>query len=114
MREGTLALRFFARSRTLTALQVDAALQDVAEYSATDLPDEIAIKGRGGTDFWPRFEWLEEQGARTGVCLYLTDMLRSDYPEAEPDYPVIRAAYGPPPSNWNREPWGAGIDSALD
>ena len=29
-------------------LQVDAALQDAAEYAAGDLPDEIVIKGRGG------------------------------------------------------------------
>ena len=99
---------------TVTVLQVDAALQDVAEYSAADLPDEIAIKGRGGTDFRPGFAWLEEQGMRPGVCLYLTDMRCSSYPETEPDYPVIWAAYGPPPSDWNREPWGERIDITLD
>ena len=38
-------------------LQVDAAVQDAAEYAAADLPDEIAIKGRGGTDFRPGFAW---------------------------------------------------------
>ena len=43
-------------------LQVDAAVQDAAEYAACDLPDEIIIKGRGGTDFRPGFVWLDEQG----------------------------------------------------
>ena len=37
-------------------LQVDTTLQDVAEYAADDLPEEIAIKGRGGTDFRPGFQ----------------------------------------------------------
>ena len=45
-------------------LQVDAAVQDAAEYTACDLPDEIVIKGRGGTDFRPGFAWLDEQGIR--------------------------------------------------
>ena len=36
-------------------LQVDAAVPDAAEYATSDLPDEIAIRGRGGTDFRPGF-----------------------------------------------------------
>ena len=60
-------------------LQVDAAVQDAAEYAASDLPDDIAIRGRGGTDFRPGFAWLEEHDIQPGVCLYLTDMLCSSY-----------------------------------
>ena len=90
-------------------LQVDAAVQDAAEYAASDLPDEITVKGRGGTDFRPGFAWLEENGIRPGVCLYLTDMLCSSYPETEPDFPVIWANYADPPADWNREPWGERI-----
>ena len=90
-------------------LQVDAAVQDTAEYAASDLPDEIAVKGRGGTDFRPGFAWLEENGIRPGVCLYLTDMLCSSYPETEPDFDVVWANYAEPPGDWNREPWGERI-----
>ena len=90
-------------------LQVDAAVQDAAEYAASDLPDEIAIKGRGGTDFRPGFAWLEENHIRPGVCLYLTDMLCSSYPETEPDFDVVWANYAEPPGDWNREPWGERI-----
>ena len=90
-------------------LQVDAAVQDAAEYAGADLPDEIAVKGRGGTDFRPGFAWLEEHGIRPGVCLYLTDMLCSSYPETEPAFDVVWANYAEPPGDWNREPWGERI-----
>ena len=74
---GTLA-EFWAEVREIASelqpervivLQVDAAVQDAAEYAAADLPDEIAIRGRGGTDFRPGFAWLEEHDIRPGVCL---------------------------------------------
>ena len=90
-------------------LQVDAAVQDAAEYAGADLPDEIRVKGRGGTDFRPGFAWLEENGIRPGVCLYLTDMLCSSYPENEPAFDVVWANYAEPPGDWNREPWGERI-----
>ena len=115
---GRDAARFWAEVREIAAelqpesiyvLQVDAVLQDVAQYPTGELPDRISIKGRGGTDFQPGFAWLHEQGVRPGCCLYLTDMECDSYPEAEPGYPVVwvnwGAAGGP-----NREPWGERID----
>ena len=62
------------RPERVIVLQVDTILQDVAEYAADDLPEEIAVKGRGGTDYRPGFAWLDEQGIRPGVCLYFTDV----------------------------------------
>ncbi len=101
------------RPETVIVLQVDAAVQDAAEYAPDDLPDEIAVKGRGGTDFRPGFAWLDAQGIQPGVCLYFTDMECSDYPEVEPGFPVAWINWGPPPSQWNREPWGERIDIAA-
>ena len=95
---------------TIALLQVDAAVQDTALYASGDLPERIAIKGRGGTDFRPGFAWLSEQGLRPSCCLYLTDMECDRYPEAEPDYPVIWCNWGPPTGERNREPWGERID----
>ena len=95
-------------------LQVDAAVQDTAEYSPDDLPDEIVVKGRGGTDFRPGFAWLDEQGIQPGVCLYFTDMECSDYPEAEPPFPVLWCDYGDGDSPWRHPaPWGERIDIAA-
>ena len=94
------------RPERVFVLQVDAALQDAAEYGPDDLPDEIALKGRGGTDFRPGFEWLDEQGIQPGVCLYFTDLQCSSYPEAEPPYPILFCDWSPSPSERNPQPWG--------
>ncbi len=91
-------------------LQVDTAVRDAAEYAAGDLPDEIVVRGRGGTDFRPGFGWLDEHDIRPGVCLYLTDMECSRYPETEPGFDVLWVNHGDPPGDWNREPWGERID----
>ena len=97
------------RPESVVVLQVDASVQDAAEYAPDDLPEEIALKGRGGTDFRPGFEWLDEQGIHPAVCLYFTDMECSSYPEEEPGFPTIWANYAEPPGDWNREPWGERI-----
>ena len=98
------------RPERVVVLQVDAALQDAAEYGPDELPAEIMLKGRGGTDFRPGFEWLDEQGIQPAVCLYFTDMECSSYPETEPRFPTTWVNWGAPPSDWNREPWGERID----
>ena len=101
------------RPDSVVVLQVDAAVQDAAEYAPDDLPEEIALKGRGGTDFRPGFEWLDEQGIRPAVCLYFTDMECSSYPDAEPSFDVVWVNWSDPPEDWNREPWGERIDIAA-
>ena len=102
------------RPESVVVLQVDAAVQDAAEYAPDDLPDEIALKGRGGTDFRPGFEWLDEQGIQPAVCLYFTDMGCSRYPEAEPPFDVIWCNHSQPPIGLEpRQPWGERIDIAA-
>ena len=101
------------KPESVVVLQVDAAVQDAAEYAPDDLPDEIALKGRGGTDFRPGFEWLDEQGIQPAVCLYFTDMECSSYPETEPAFDVVWVNWSDPPEDWNREPWGERIDIAA-
>ena len=77
------------RPDSVIVLQVDAALQDAAEHAPGDLPEEIALRGRGGTDFRPGFAWLEERGTRPSLCLYFTDMDCDRYPDTEPAFPVL-------------------------
>ena len=102
------------RPENLILLQVDAVLQDVSEYPASDLPQTITVKGRGGTDFRPGFDWLEREGRTPTVCLYLTDMECEDYPDAEPLFPVVWCNYGPVPAPCHIEPWGDRIDMRTD
>ena len=99
------------RPETLIILQVDTVLQDVAEYAASDLPNSITLKGRGGTDFRPGFAWLEQHSRQPGCCIYLTDMECDRYPDAEPPFPVIFCNYGPDPDC--TEPWGERIDMRV-
>ena len=94
------------RPERVVVLQVDAALQDAAEYGPDELPEEIVLKGRGGTDFRPGFAWLDEQGMQPAVCLYFTDMECSSYPEAEPVFPVIWVDHSKSSSEVNGQPWG--------
>ena len=101
------------RPESVVVLQVDAAVQDAAVYAPDELPEEIVVKGRGGTDFRPGFEWLDEQGIRPAVCLYFTDMECSSYPEAEPSFDVVWVNWSKAPEDWNREPWGERIDIAA-
>lgn len=98
------------RPEGVFVLHVDAALKDAAEYGPDDLPDEIALKGRGGTDFRPGFDRLDEQRIQPSVCLYFTDMECSSYPETEPPFPTTWVNWGPVPSEQKHEPWGERID----
>ncbi len=100
------------RPERVVVLQVDAALRDAAEYAPDEIPEEIMLKGRGGTDFRPGFEWLDEQGIQPAVCLYFTDMQCSSYPEAEPGFPVLWVAHSASSSEANSQPWGERIDIA--
>ena len=98
------------RPETIIVLQVDAALQDAAEYAPGDLPEQITIKGRGGTDFRPGFAWLEEQGTRPSLCLYFTDMECDRYPDMEPLYPLLWCDWSVGTGLWRQPPpWGEHI-----
>ena len=95
---------------SVIVLQVDAALQDAAEYAPGDLPEQITIKGRGGTDFRPGFAWLEEQGTTPSLCLYFTDMDCDRYPDMEPLYPLLWCDWSVGTGLWRQPPpWGEHI-----
>ena len=95
---------------SVIVLQVDSVLQDAAEYAPGDLPEQIALKGRGGTDFRPGFAWLEEQGTRPSLCLYFTDMECDRYPDMEPLYPLLWCDWPVGTGLWRQPPpWGERI-----
>ena len=117
---GTLA-RFWTELRavagelrpdTLAVVQVDTEVQDTAVYRFGDLPETLAARGRGGTDFRPGFAWLAREGIVPDCCLYLTDMECDRYPAVPPPFPVLWCNWGPAPPVL-REPWGERIDLAA-
>ena len=101
------------RPDTLAVVQVDTEVQDTAVYRFGDLPETLAARGRGGTDFRPGFAWLAREGVAPECCLYLTDMECDRYPETPPPYPVLWCNWGPAPPEHRREPWGERIDLAA-
>ena len=66
-----------------------------------ELPEEFA--GRGGTDFRPVFEWIENQDQRPDLLVYFTDA-EGRFPETEPDYPALWLVKG-----HSDVPWGQRI-----
>ena len=74
----------------VTLLQADAAIQEVRVFEAMDgveVPQRMAMKGRGGTDFRPVFEWVARE-APDAVLLYATDGFGA-FPQGAPPSPVL-------------------------
>ena len=65
----------------------DAAIHG---YDVIETHDEWpkSYKGRGGTDFRPVFQDIEEKGLEISVLVYLTDSYGS-FPEIPPSYPTL-------------------------
>ena len=99
------------RPDTLAVVQVDTEVQDTAVYRFGELPETLAVRGRGGTDFRPGFAWLAREGIVPDCCLYLTDMECDRYPAVPPPFPVLWCNWGPAPPALP-EPWGERIDLA--
>lgn len=69
-----------------------------------DLPQDIKIKGRGGTDLRPPFDYVKEHNIRPGCLVYLTDGW-GPAPAEPPPYPVLWALTtdGDKPAPWGLE-----------
>lgn len=65
------------------------------------LPGEV--RGGGGTDFRPVFEWLARQGFAPDLLLYFTDA-EGEFPKREPGFPVLWLIKGK-----SLVPWGQRI-----
>lgn len=63
------------------------------------LQDEI--RGGGGTDFRPVFEWVARQGREPDLLLYFTDA-EGEFPPAAPAYPVLWLVKGKAAVPWGQ------------
>lgn len=90
----------------LTLLACDAVLADdgpwlFEPWEEFKLPREF--KGGGGTSFKPVFDWLEAEWRRPDLLVYFTDA-DGDFPQYEPDFPVLWLVKGK-----HKIPWGQRI-----
>lgn len=92
-------------SYELTVIQADASVQAVRRFDDTAPCDELPsweVKGLGGTDFRPVFDYVAGNPEMDPSCLiYVTDG-QGPAPEAPPPYPVlwILTSDGVPPAKW--------------
>jgi predicted metal-dependent peptidase len=59
------------------------------------------IQGGGGTDFRPVFQWLQKNDQRPELLVYFTDA-QGQFPQAEPNFPVIWLVKGKEPVPWGQ------------
>ena len=67
---------------------VDAAVQGVEFIASDDTDMNLELKGGGGTDYRPGYDWLHEQGHMPTAAVYLTDGYCNSFPH-EPDFPTL-------------------------
>ncbi len=61
----------------------------------------IRFEGGGGTRFTPVFNWVESQEMRPDLLVYFTDA-EGEFPEHEPQYPVLWLVKGKGPVPWGQ------------
>ena len=103
------AILRFAKPNKIIVICCDSKIPEggVQVYRVSDLPltpEKLIIKGGGGTDFSPPFEWVSENKIKPDIFLYLTDM-ECRFPEKAPKYPVIWCA-----TSQRKAPWGKTLE----
>jgi len=87
--------------KKLVIIQCDSKIQDVKEVIPPNPIPPLQVKGRGGTDFRPVFEYVEDHHLDPTCLIYLTDLECNSYPPTPPPYPVLwicsQKNFAPPP-----------------
>lgn len=91
-----------------TNAQIFVIVADMEVQSVQEIKDvkdirEVEFKGRGGTDFRPAFEMIDEMNV--DLAVYLTDLMGT-FPERKPDYPVLWTLPGMEIPNGYDPPFG--------
>jgi len=90
----------------VTLIPCDSAIAEGAPWVYEPWEDfsyPDTVRGGGGTDFRPVFEWLERQGQRPELLVYFTDA-EGSFPTTEPNFDVIWLVKGK-----HKVPWGQRI-----
>jgi predicted metal-dependent peptidase len=71
----------------LTVIEVDAEVQKEYKLRPNVMAD-FNVKGRGGTDFRPLFQYVDEKRINPDAMVFFTDLCAA-FPEKAPLYPVL-------------------------
>ncbi|MCK4120424.1 DUF2201 family putative metallopeptidase [Ralstonia nicotianae] len=82
------------RPARLFVLDCDADVRQVQVLERGDAFELAPVRGGGGTEFSPAFEWVEREGVKPAFLTYLTDM-DGGFPERVPPYPTLWASTTP-------------------
>ena len=88
----------------ITLLPCDAALAEGAPWIFEPWEDVALpqkLKGGGGTDFCPVFDWLDLQDQHPDLLVYFTDC-EGIFPEITPSYPVVWLVKGKATVPWGQ------------
>lgn len=75
----------------MTVLYVDTKVQGIQEFEPND-DIVLNIKGGGGTDFRPAFEYVDKEDIEGSCLIYFTDGYCNSFPDST-DLPVFWAVY---------------------
>ncbi|MDH5393864.1 MAG: VWA-like domain-containing protein [Gammaproteobacteria bacterium] len=84
------AIKGTVRAR-IVLLACDAEMAEGAPWEFEPWEEfavNMKLKGGGGTKFTPVFDWLNKQDSTPDLLVYFTDAV-GEFPQAEPNYPVI-------------------------
>lgn len=71
-----------------TVIYCDSRIAAIEEFDSYE-EIELEMKGGGGTDFRPPFDWLERNQINAKYVIYFTDGHCNSFPDRTPRYPVI-------------------------
>ena len=87
----------------LVVIYCDAKVNHVDEFGPSD-EIELSMRGGGGTDFRPVFDYIEQNDLDPRCLVYFTDTF-GDFPDEQPDYPVLWGIL----AKGGKVPWGESV-----
>ncbi len=83
------------KPEAIHVLMCDSQIKSFETFEHSDMGGmfdrlKSLVRGGGGTDFVPVFDWVEQQGITPAALIYLTDM-EGRFPRDVPTYPVLWA-----------------------
>jgi len=74
---------------TIHLIVCDAEVHSYQKLIRGSKIDKSKIRGYGGTNFMPAFDYIKKKGIRPDLFIYLTDGFPIKWPEKPPSYPVL-------------------------